>query len=67
LESKGVPGFAPITDTRAYFDYHHTSADTLDKVVPRELAENSAVLAVMAYGLANLPIALPRISHPGGN
>ncbi len=66
LEAKGVPGFAPNTDARHYFDYHHTPADTLDKVVPRELAENAAVLAVLAYGLANLPTPLPRLSNPGG-
>src|SRR5205823_3490822 len=40
LEKAGVPSFAPIQDSRFYFNYHHTAADTLDKVVPRELAEN---------------------------
>ncbi|MEP7274603.1 MAG: M28 family peptidase, partial [Acidobacteriota bacterium] len=65
LEGRGVPGFAPLSDARTYFNYHHTPADTLDKVVPRELAENAAVLAVLAYGLANLP--LPRLATTGGN
>ena len=37
---------APIQDSRFYFNYHHTAADTLDKIVPKELAENSAVVAV---------------------
>jgi len=60
LEAKGVPGFAPIFDSRHYFDYHHTPADTLDKVNPRDLAENSALMAVLAYAIANLPEALPR-------
>jgi hypothetical protein len=41
-------------------DYHHTAADTLDKVVPRALAENAAAMAVLAYTLANLPQPLPR-------
>lgn len=60
LTKKGVPGFSPIQDNRTYFDYHHTAADTLDKIVPRELAENSAVVGVMAYALANMETPLPR-------
>lgn len=60
LENVGVPGFAPITDTRHYFKYHHTPADTFDKVDPRHLAENAAVMAVLAYGIAAMPEPLPR-------
>src|SRR5262249_23814771 len=60
LENTGIPGFAPIQDERAYFNYHHTSADTLDKVNPRELAENAAVMAVLAYSIAHLPEPLPK-------
>jgi carboxypeptidase Q len=56
----GVPAFGLWQDTRTYFDYHHTAADTLDKVVPRELAENAAVMAVLAYTLAGIPQQLPR-------
>ena len=56
----GVPNFSPIQDSRFYFNYHHTAADTLDKIVPRELAENAAVNAVLAYALANLTQPLPR-------
>jgi len=54
LEKAGVPSFSPIQDSRFYFNYHHTAADTLDKIVPKELAENSAVVAVAAYALANM-------------
>src|SRR3954454_6371344 len=60
LEKAGVPAFSPIQDSRFYFNYHHTAADTLDKIVPKELAENSAVVAVMAYALANMERPLPR-------
>ena len=60
VEKGGVPGFAPIQDGRFYFNYHHTAADTLDKINPRHLAENSAVVAVYAYALANCEQALPR-------
>jgi carboxypeptidase Q len=54
LEKAGVPAFSPIQDSRFYFNYHHSAADTLDKIVPKELAENSAVVAVAAYALANM-------------
>lgn len=60
LEKAGVPGFSPMSDGRTYFHYHHTAADTLDKIVPRELAENAAVIAVLTYGLANIEQPLPR-------
>ncbi len=60
LEKAGVPAFSPIQDSRFYFNYHHTAADTLDKIVPKELAENSAVVSVFAYALANMEQPLPR-------
>jgi len=60
LGAAGVPTFAPIQDSRTYFNYHHTAADTLDKIVPRELQENCAVVATLAYTLADLPQNLPR-------
>jgi hypothetical protein len=60
LEEAGVPAFAPIQDSRFYFNYHHTAADTLDKIVPQELAENAAVIAVLTYAFANMEQPLPR-------
>jgi Zn-dependent M28 family amino/carboxypeptidase len=57
---QGVPGFAPIQDGRFYFNYHHTAADTFDKVDPRHLAENAAVMAVTAYALADSSSPAPR-------
>jgi hypothetical protein len=59
LEAGGVPGFAPLVDTRHYFDYHHTPADTLDKVDPDNLRRQVATMAVLAYYLAEMPEALP--------
>jgi hypothetical protein len=57
---KGVPGFAPRQDSRFYFDYHHTAADTFDKVNPGELSENAAVMTVLGYALADSAEAAPR-------
>jgi len=60
MEKAGVPSFSPIQDSRFYFNYHHTAADTLDKIVPKELAEDAAVVGVLAYALANMEQPLPR-------
>ncbi len=60
LAALHVPTFEPIQDSRTYFNYHHTAADTLDKIDPHHLAENAAVMAVTAYALANLEVPLPR-------
>lgn len=60
ITEKGVPGFAPIQDSRYYFNYHHTPADTFDKINPRELGENAALMAVTAYALADAATPAPR-------
>lgn len=60
LMQKGVPGFSPIQDVRSYFHYHHTAADTLDKVNPQFLRENSAIIAVLTYALSVIPQDLPK-------
>lgn len=65
LQNHGVAGFAPVLDTRQYFDYHHTAADTFDKVNPENLRSEVATLAVLAYFLADLPDALPGVSLKG--
>jgi carboxypeptidase Q len=64
LQEAGVPGFAPLVDARHYFDYHHTAADTLDKVDPQNLRSQVATMAVLAYYLAELPDSLPRFKIP---
>jgi carboxypeptidase Q len=37
------------TDTQRYFDIHHTTEDSLDKVNPRELALGAAAMASLVY------------------
>jgi carboxypeptidase Q len=51
----GVPIVSYETDMSRYFDYHHSQADTLDKVDRDELRKNVAALAVTAYVLADMP------------
>ena len=60
LVDAGIPGIGIIQDGRKYFDYHHTAADTLDKVNPQDLRENAAAMAVMGFALAEMPDAIPR-------
>jgi hypothetical protein len=60
LTEKGVPSFAPVQDSRFYFNYHHTAADTFDKVDPQHLNENAAVMTVLAFALADSAEAAPR-------
>ena len=38
-----------------YFDYHHTPADTFDKIDPKVLADDVAAVAVWAYVIADAP------------
>jgi len=57
---RGVPAFGLMQDERTYFRYHHTAADTLDKIDPRELAENAAAMVVLGFALADMPEPLPR-------
>ncbi|MGA9510628.1 MAG: M20/M25/M40 family metallo-hydrolase [Candidatus Sulfotelmatobacter sp.] len=60
MSNAGVPAFGVMQDGRTYFNYHHSAADTLDKVVPTELRENAAAMAVLAYALAGSKDPLPR-------
>jgi hypothetical protein len=60
LTEKGVPSFAPVQDNRFYFNYHHTAADTFDKVDAKHLNENAAVMTVLAYALADSAEPAPR-------
>lgn len=61
LDAGGVPTLAPIVDTRTYFDYHHSAADTLDKIDPDNIRRQVALMAMMAYFVADMPEALPRL------
>ena len=57
----GVPLLGLRQENGDYFHWHHSAADTLDKVDPRDLADNAAAMAFMAYALADREKPLPRI------
>lgn len=54
IVADGVPALSPRTVGEHYFDWHHTEADTLDKVDPDSFKKNTAMLSVVAYVLADM-------------
>jgi carboxypeptidase Q len=57
----GVPGVGLEVDGSKYFWFHHTDADTVDKLDPVEMQRCVAAMAVLAYIVADLPEKLPRM------
>ena len=55
MMERGMPGMGLTVEPTRYFWYHHTDADTLDKLDPEEVARCVAAMAVMAYVVADLP------------
>jgi Zn-dependent M28 family amino/carboxypeptidase len=56
LGAAGVPLFDLNQDGTKYFDFHHTSDDTLDKIEPAELAQNVAAWAALAWLVADTDV-----------
>ncbi|WP_035348115.1 M20/M25/M40 family metallo-hydrolase [Edaphobacter aggregans] len=54
IVADGVPSLSPHTVGEHYFDWHHTEADTLDKVDEDSFKKNTAMLSVVAYVLADM-------------
>ncbi len=51
---KSIPLLGLVVDTTKYFWYHHTNADTMDKLNPQELNRCAAAMAIMAYLAADI-------------
>lgn len=60
IMNEGVPGMGLSVEGDKYFWYHHTHADTIDKLDPHEFNLCVATMAVMAYVVAEMPERLPR-------
>jgi carboxypeptidase Q len=41
-----------------YFLIHHTPADTVDRITPKQMSDNAAAIAVMTYVVAEMPLRL---------
>ena len=64
LMKDGVPGMGLRTVGEHYFDWHHTAADTLDKVDLQDFRKAIAALGVLGFVLADMPGTLPRGAQP---
>jgi len=53
MHQLGMSVFSLRQDGTDYFDLHHTGDDTLDKVEPENLSQNTAAYVVFAYLAAN--------------
>ncbi len=60
LNDLGVPVMSLKVDDSKYFWYHHTNADTFDKVDFNDFNKCIAAMATMAFIVADLPERLPR-------
>jgi carboxypeptidase Q len=60
IMATGVPGMGLNVDGTRYFWFHHTDADTPDKLDRAEVQRCVAVMAVMAYIAADIEQGLPR-------
>ncbi len=59
----GVPAVGLEVDGSKYFWFHHTDADTVDKLDPMEMQRCVAALAVLAFIVADMPEKLPRAAR----
>jgi carboxypeptidase Q len=64
IMARGVPGMGLHMDPR-YWAHHHTTADTMDKVDPGDLARCVAAVAVMSYVVADMPERLEALAGTG--
>jgi carboxypeptidase Q len=60
LMQLGVPGMGLNVQGDRYFWFHHSEADTVDKLDPHHVNLSAAAMAIMAYIIADLPEPLPR-------
>lgn len=59
MEEDGVPLMDLRVEPSKYFWYHHTEADSMDKLDKNDFNQCVAAMAVMAYVVAELPERLP--------
>lgn len=55
LMRQGVPGIGHRTVAERYMDWHHSEADTLDKIDPVEFRKSVAALSALSFVLADMP------------
>lgn len=60
LMQEGIPGMGLRVNSTRYFWYHHSPADTIDKLKESEFNKCAAALAVMSYVVADMDQTLPQ-------
>lgn len=60
LMNKGVPGMGLNVESEKYFWYHHSAADTFDKLNHEDFNECVATIAAYAFGVADAELRLAR-------
>lgn len=55
-----VPMLSFDGDSTKYFTIHHTPADTVDRIDPKEVSTAAASIAAVVYVVADMPQALPK-------
>ena len=60
LNDEGIPAMTLNVDLSKYFWYHHSPADTFDKVDFHEFNKCVAAMTIMAFVIADLEQPLPR-------
>ncbi|WP_284616868.1 M20/M25/M40 family metallo-hydrolase [Aquabacterium humicola] len=64
LRRRGWPAIELTQDGNDYFDWHHTANDTLDKIDPKALPQNTAAWAVAAWLAAQSPVRFGPLPPP---
>ena len=59
VRAANIPSLSLDVDGSEYFTYHHTPADTIERLNPQDVAKGVATIAVMSYVIADLPERLP--------
>jgi carboxypeptidase Q len=54
-EAGGIPTLSIAGEMTRYFTYHHTAADTVERLDPRDIARAVATLAIVSYVVAEMP------------
>jgi len=60
VQAGKLPAMSLNVDGTRYFLFHHTQADTVDKLDPADMSRCVAAIAVMAYVVADMPERLPK-------
>jgi carboxypeptidase Q len=58
IEPAATAGKIPTIEHRTNGDYflvHHTQADTIARITPKQMSDNAAAIAVLMYTIADLP------------